>query len=216
MWLDVMLACPHDRSRTGIIPGRSVTWKRAWLTPPTGIWTPTVSTCWAGGRAGSSIRAAGQKPPPSAEEVLRLHPGSAVIALPGITTLGHLKARQGHPDASRWLDQARELALPTGEFQRIGPVAVARAEAAWWNGQPERVLQEIQPAETLIDPAKGGYLLGAIAYWTWQAGGGSSLGNGNSNSLPGNDGWGLAQRSRRMGADRLSIRTCAGSGRRRP
>ncbi len=71
-----------------------------------------------------------------AEEMLRLHPGSAVIALPGITTLGHLKARQGDPQAAQWLDQARDLALPTGEFQRIGPAAVARAEAAWWNGQP--------------------------------------------------------------------------------
>ncbi len=72
-----------------------------------------------------------------AEEVLRLHPGSAVIALPGITTLGHLKARQGDPQASRLLDQARDLALPTGEFQRIGPVAAARAEAAWWNGEAD-------------------------------------------------------------------------------
>lgn len=106
-----------------------------------------------------------------AEEVLQLHPGSAVIALPGIITLGHLEARQGHPEAWRWLDQARELALPTGEFQRIGPVAVARAEAAWWNGQPERVLEEIQAAKPLSDRDKGGYLLGAIAYWTWQTGG---------------------------------------------
>ena len=107
----------------------------------------------------------------SAEEVLQLHPGSAVIALPAITTLGHLEARQGHPDALRWLDQARELALPTSEFQRIGPLAVARAEAAWWNGQPERMLQEIQPADALSDPTKGGYSLGAIAYWSWKAGG---------------------------------------------
>ena len=106
-----------------------------------------------------------------AEEVLQLHPGSAVIALPGITTLGYVQARQGHPDALRWLDQARDLALPTGEFQRIAPVAVARAEAAWWNSQPERVLQEIQPADTLSDPTKGSYSLGAIAYWSWKAGG---------------------------------------------
>ncbi len=85
-----------------------------------------------------------------AEEVLQLQPGSAVIALPGITTLGYVKARQGHPDAFRWLDQARELALPTGEFQRIAPLAVARAEAAWWTDQPERVLQEIQAADDIV------------------------------------------------------------------
>ncbi len=106
-----------------------------------------------------------------AEQVLQLHPGSAVIALPGITTLGHLQARQGGMEAWRRLDQAQELALPTGEFQRIGPVVVARAEAAWWSGQPKRVLDEIQTAENFFDPDEGGYVLGAIAYWTWQAGG---------------------------------------------
>ncbi len=106
----------------------------------------------------------------SAEEVLQLHPGSAVIALPGITTLGHLAARQGLPDAWRWLDQAQALALPTGEFQRIGPVTAARAEAAWWNGQPERVLQELRAVEGLSDPDKNGYTLGAVAYWAWRAG----------------------------------------------
>ena len=105
------------------------------------------------------------------EEVLRLRPGSAVIALPGITTLGHLKARQGDPQAARWLDQARDLALLTGEFQRIGPVAVARAEAAWWNGQPAQVLEELEPAFKVAYPGQDDYELGAMAYWTWRAGG---------------------------------------------
>lgn len=106
-----------------------------------------------------------------AEEVLRLHPGSAVIALPAITTLGHLKARQGDLQASRWLDQARDLALPTGEFQRIGPVAVARAEAAWWNGQPAQILEELGPAFKVAATVRDYYQLGAMVYWTWRAGG---------------------------------------------
>ena len=105
------------------------------------------------------------------QEMLRLHPGSAVIALPGTTTLGYIKARQGDPEAWTWLDQARDLALPTGELQRIGPASVARAEAAWWSGQPERALPELQPAVALINPTKGRTMLGAIAYWTWRAGG---------------------------------------------
>lgn len=106
-----------------------------------------------------------------AEEMLRLHPGSAVIALPGIITLGHLKARQGNPRAKHLLDQALELALPTGEFQRIGPAAVARAEAAWWNGQPTQVLEELKPAFKVAYPARGRYQLGAMLYWTWRSGG---------------------------------------------
>jgi len=107
----------------------------------------------------------------AAAEVLRLHPGSAVMTLPGIITLGHLKARQGDPQADSLLDQARDLALPTGEFQRMGPVAAARAEAAWWNGQPARVLEELEPAYRVAYPARDNYQLGAMEYWTWRAGG---------------------------------------------
>ncbi len=106
-----------------------------------------------------------------AEEALRLHPGSAVIALPAITTLGHLKARQGDPQASRWLDQARDLALPTGEFQRICPAAVARAEASWWNDQPAQALVELESAFRVSYPGQDDYELGTMVYWNRRAGG---------------------------------------------
>jgi ATP/maltotriose-dependent transcriptional regulator MalT len=104
------------------------------------------------------------------EEVLRLHPGSAVIALPAITTLGYLKARQGDRGAAVWLDRARDLALATGEFQRIGPMAIARAEASWWNGKPEQVIEELEPAFKVSYPARNDYQLGAMLYWAWRAG----------------------------------------------
>lgn len=105
-----------------------------------------------------------------AQEALELHPGSAVIALPAIITLGHLGARRGDPQASRWLDQARDLALPTGEAQRIGPAAAARAEAAWWNDQPAQVLAELEPAFKVVLPGHDDYQLGAMVYWAWRAG----------------------------------------------
>jgi len=106
-----------------------------------------------------------------AREMMRQHPGSAVIALPGITTLGHLKARQGDPQAASLLDQARDLALPTGEFQRISPVAEARAEAAWWGGQPAQVLVELEPAFKVAYAARENYPVGALVYWNWRGGG---------------------------------------------
>ncbi len=106
-----------------------------------------------------------------AKEALDLHPGSAVIALPAITTLGHLKARQGNPEAAHWLDQARDLALLTGELQRIGPVATARAEAAWWNGKPMQVLEELEPAFKVVHSTRDSYQVGAMVYWSWRAGG---------------------------------------------
>ncbi len=103
-----------------------------------------------------------------AQEVLRRHPGSAVIALPGTTILSYLKVRRGDSDAPHWLDQARDLALPTGEFQRICPVALARAEAAWWNGEAARVLEELAVAFKVAYPSKNNYQLGALVYWTWR------------------------------------------------
>jgi DNA-binding CsgD family transcriptional regulator len=106
-----------------------------------------------------------------AQEMIRQHPGSAVIALPGLTTLGHLKARQGDPQAMDLLDQARDLALPTGEFQRICPVAEARAEASWWAGHPEQGLAELDPAFKVAYASKDNYPLGALVYWNWRSGG---------------------------------------------
>ncbi len=105
------------------------------------------------------------------EEVLRLRPGSAVIALPGMITLGHLKVRQGDPQAAHWLDRARDLALRTGEFQRICPVAVARAEASWWNGQTAQILEELEPAFKVAYMGRDDFQLGAMVYWAWRAGG---------------------------------------------
>lgn len=106
-----------------------------------------------------------------AQEVIRLQSGSAVMALPGIITLGHLKARRGDSDALEWLDRARELAIPTGEFQRICPVSVACAEAAWWRDQPAQVLAELEPAFQVAYPARDDYEIGSLVYWQWKAGG---------------------------------------------
>ncbi len=106
-----------------------------------------------------------------AEQVLQLTPGSNVMALPAVTTLGIVKMRQGNPDAAKWLDQARDMALPTGELQRIGPVAAARAESAWWDGDLARVLQEVSEAYELARRAEDSWQLGLIVFWIWRAGG---------------------------------------------
>jgi DNA-binding CsgD family transcriptional regulator/tetratricopeptide (TPR) repeat protein len=106
-----------------------------------------------------------------AEEVLRLTPGSAVMALPAVTTLGYVKMRQGDAEASKWLDQARDMALPTGELQRMGPVAAARAEAAWWSGDHGRVLAEVAQVYGLARQAGDAWQLGQIVLWVWRAGG---------------------------------------------
>jgi DNA-binding CsgD family transcriptional regulator/tetratricopeptide (TPR) repeat protein len=107
----------------------------------------------------------------AAEDVLRQKPGSAVMALPAVITLGTIKMRQGDPQAAKWLDQAKDMALPTGELQRIGPIAVARAEAAWWSGDRKQVLEEAAPAHELARRAGDRWQLGQVVYWIWLAGG---------------------------------------------
>src|SRR4051794_7828436 len=78
----------------------------------------------------------------AAAEVLRRNGGATVIPIPALIVLGHLKVRRGEADWQAPLDTARELALPTGELQRIGPLSVARAEGAWWQGDAARCIEE--------------------------------------------------------------------------
>jgi DNA-binding CsgD family transcriptional regulator/tetratricopeptide (TPR) repeat protein len=105
-----------------------------------------------------------------AQRALALRPGSAVIALPALIALGHLKTRQGDPSAQEYLDQARTLALPTGEIQRIGPMSTARAEAAWWHADLEQTIEEARPGYELALLGGDPWSLGALVYWMSCAG----------------------------------------------
>jgi DNA-binding CsgD family transcriptional regulator/tetratricopeptide (TPR) repeat protein len=51
-----------------------------------------------------------------------------------LTVLALVRARRGDPGVDLLLEEAEKLALPTGELQRIGPIAAARAELAWYRG----------------------------------------------------------------------------------
>jgi DNA-binding CsgD family transcriptional regulator len=68
------------------------------------------------------------------------------------------------------LDEAARLALPTGELQRIGRVAAARAEVAWYRGDLKRVAAEaavgIKAGVGYRDP----WIQGELAYWHHRAG----------------------------------------------
>lgn len=106
-----------------------------------------------------------------AEDVLLVNPGSAVMSLPAVTTLGCVKVRQGDPGSRKWLDQARDFALPTAELQRLGPVAAARAEKAWLDGNRTEVLNEVSQVVTLARRAGDAWQLGQLLWWKWRADG---------------------------------------------
>ena len=70
-----------------------------------------------------------------ARSVLR-HPNlSTVTKIDALTAAGSVAIRRGHPDAEMLLMQAQALAQPTGEAQRLTPVAAAAAELAWTAGK---------------------------------------------------------------------------------
>jgi DNA-binding CsgD family transcriptional regulator len=98
-----------------------------------------------------------------AADVLRhphLSPISRIAALAVTATIA-IRRGTGGGDAAAALDEALALAEPTGEGQRIVPVVVARAEAAWTAGRP--VADEVARADGL--PHLRTWYVGELAWW---------------------------------------------------
>jgi DNA-binding CsgD family transcriptional regulator/tetratricopeptide (TPR) repeat protein len=86
--------------------------------------------------------------------------------IPALVVLSLVRARRGDPGVEQLLDEAMRLALPTGELQRIGRVACACAEAAWYRGDVQRVAELV--AIGLRAAAEGGedqWIHGELAFW---------------------------------------------------
>jgi DNA-binding CsgD family transcriptional regulator/tetratricopeptide (TPR) repeat protein len=105
-----------------------------------------------------------------ARRSLQMQHGASVLPIPALIVLGHLRVRRGEPDDGI-LDQARDLALPTGEPQRIGPLAAARAEAAWWRGDIAQTCAEAQIGYVSVLHGQDRWMLGLLSFWMWRAGG---------------------------------------------
>lgn len=103
-------------------------------------------------------------------EATHLAKYKTITPITSLITLGHLKVRQGDPAAAAFLDQALDLSLPTGEIQRLGPLAAARAEAAWQRGDVAQVLAETSAAYELALQRYFPWQLGQLAYWMWRGG----------------------------------------------
>jgi DNA-binding CsgD family transcriptional regulator len=92
---------------------------------------------------------------------------SRIVAL---VALGRARARQGEATANAALDEALALAMQSGELRRLGPVRLARAEAAWLAGDPERVVAEASDLFDLVIRRNHPRLAGELAFWLWRAG----------------------------------------------
>ncbi len=93
---------------------------------------------------------------------------SALPVMIALTVTGRARARRGDPDPFGPLDEALTLAGP--ELQRVEPVAVARAEAAWLAGDDARAVAETERVLALAQRSGAGWVLGELACWRRRAG----------------------------------------------
>ena len=106
----------------------------------------------------------------SAEEVLRNPRVTLITRVPALVALGLVRARRGDPEAIGPLDQALEAARPTGELQRLAPVAAARAELAWLAYDTEGAVEATELAWELARSRQERWMTGELAVWRRRAG----------------------------------------------
>lgn len=106
-----------------------------------------------------------------AEAVLASTHVAPISKITALVVLGRIRARRGAADPLPLLDEALQLALPTGNVIRIGAVAAARAEAAWLAGDVERTVREAKSVPGWETPGHyARWVSGEIAVWLHRAG----------------------------------------------
>jgi DNA-binding CsgD family transcriptional regulator len=103
------------------------------------------------------------------EAVLQHPRASSVTRIQALRALGHLRIRRGDPDANGPLEQARELAGPHPELQRLGTLAAICAEAAWLADDYEGVVRAVTPAYERLSQRRDPRMKGELAVWLWRA-----------------------------------------------
>jgi DNA-binding CsgD family transcriptional regulator len=84
-------------------------------------------------------------------------------------TLALVRLRRGDPGADELLDQALTLTLPTDELNRIGRIAAARAELAWYRGQLENVALEAAVGLKHVRGHTAPWIYGELLLWQSRA-----------------------------------------------
>jgi DNA-binding CsgD family transcriptional regulator/tetratricopeptide (TPR) repeat protein len=94
----------------------------------------------------------------------------SVPVLQGLCVLGLLRARRGDPGAWDVLDEARQIAKPSGGLQERAPVAAAWAEAAWLEGDRDGVRAATDAVFELAIERRSPWVAGELACWRRRAG----------------------------------------------
>ncbi|TQM01840.1 BTAD domain-containing putative transcriptional regulator [Pseudonocardia kunmingensis] len=88
--------------------------------------------------------------------------------LPGLVALALLRLRRGEDGALALLDEAADYAYPMREMQWVGPVAAARSELFWLNGDTARAAAEARRWLPLA-VRRHRWLAGELALRLWRA-----------------------------------------------
>src|SRR5499427_7207276 len=102
-------------------------------------------------------------------DILRYPHLSPVTRVCALTVAGVLATRRGR-DGMGPLDEALPIAIQTGEYQRLLPVVIARAEAAWIAGRPTDVAADIDRAWPFAIAHPRPWELGELSWWLHLAG----------------------------------------------
>ena len=95
---------------------------------------------------------------------------NAVARIPALEVVGLVGLRRGQPGAREHLDEAWELARAAGELQRLRPIACARAEAAWLDGDAEAVDAATRDTLALALEVGHEWDVGELLLWRFRAG----------------------------------------------
>lgn len=93
-----------------------------------------------------------------------------ITQMPALATWAKLAVRRGDEDAATRLDVAMALAEPTGELQRIAPVAAARAEHAWMAGDAAAIRAAVEQPHQLATMVGQPWVADELAFWMWRSG----------------------------------------------
>jgi DNA-binding CsgD family transcriptional regulator len=105
----------------------------------------------------------------TAATVLRIQRTSTTPRIHALVVLALVRARRGDPQVQAPLDEAWALAEPTGELARLGPVAAARAEIAWLDGDRDGVEAALASVLPLAIERSWNWLAGELVAWRRRA-----------------------------------------------
>ncbi|MDX6228094.1 MAG: hypothetical protein QOI76_1484 [Frankiales bacterium] len=106
----------------------------------------------------------------AAEVVLSIRRTSTTPRILALVVLALVRLRRGDPEVAPLLEQAWALAEPTGELPRLGPVAAARAEAAWLEGDRDGAAAATGAVLELAVETGSSFVVGELSQWRRRAG----------------------------------------------